>query len=106
MISDEDEEFEEDEEDKEVARLFNQKQGGATNVVKRYNAVDTVEKYMYTVLNVFCSMSTLSTQLCMECIKFNCIHVNTVDTCIFSHLYGGCWTQDGDRGLDFVRAYV
>ena len=53
---------------------------------------------MYTVLNVFCSMSTLSTQVCMECNKFNCIHVDTVNTCIFSHLYSGCWTQDGDRG--------
>ena len=29
-------------------------------------------------------MSTLSTQLCMECIMFNCINVNTVDTCILA----------------------
>ena len=30
-------------------------------------------------------MSTLLTQLCMECIMFNCIHVDTVDTttCIY-----------------------
>ena len=31
-----------------------------------------------------CSMLTLSTQLCTECITFNCIHVDTVDTCIFT----------------------
>ena len=36
-------------------------------VAKRY-------KYMYTVLNVFCCMSTLSIQVCTECNKFNCIH--------------------------------
>ena len=30
-------------------------------------------------------MSTLSTQVCTECNKFNCIYVDTVDTCIFSH---------------------
>ena len=29
-------------------------------------------------------MSTLSIQVCMECNKFNCIHVDTVDTCIFT----------------------
>ena len=34
---------------------------------------------MYTVLNVFCSMSTLSIQVCRECNKFNCIHVDTVE---------------------------
>ena len=34
----------------------------------------------------------------MESNKFNCIYVDTVDTCIFSHSYAGCWTQDGDRG--------
>ena len=45
-------------------------------VAKRY-------KYMYTVLNVFCSMSTLSTQVCMECNKFNCIDVDTVDTSVY-----------------------
>ena len=45
----------------------------AMMVAKRY-------KYMYTVLNVFCSMSTLLTQVCTECNKFNCIHVDTVDT--------------------------
>ena len=70
------------------------------------DTVNTNEKYMYTVLNVFCSMSTLSTQLCMECNTFNCIHVDTVNTCIFSHSYSGCWPQDSDRGLDFVQAYM
>ena len=29
-------------------------------------------------------MSTLSRQVCRECNKFNCIYVNTVDTCIFT----------------------
>ena len=45
-------------------------------VAKRY-------KYMYTVLNVFCSMSTLLMQVCMECNKFNCIYVDTVDTSVY-----------------------
>ena len=29
-------------------------------------------------------MSTLSIQVCRECNKFNCIYVDTVDTCIFT----------------------
>ena len=29
-------------------------------------------------------MSTLSRQVCRECNKFNCIYVDTVDTCIFT----------------------
>ena len=29
-------------------------------------------------------MSTLLRQVCRECNKFNCIYVNTVDTCIFT----------------------
>ena len=29
-------------------------------------------------------MSTLSTQECRECNKFNCIYVDTVNTCIFT----------------------
>ena len=57
-----------------------------------------VKRYMYAcryklkihVLHVFCSMSTLLTQLCTECNTFNCIHVDTVNTCIFSCSYSGC----------------
>ena len=29
-------------------------------------------------------MLTLSRQVCRECNKFNCIYVDTVDTCIFT----------------------
>ena len=45
---------------------------------------DKIYWVINTLLNVFCSMSTLSTQLCTECNTFNCIHVDTVDTCIFT----------------------
>ena len=63
---------------------------------------DIQRKLLKGTCTMFCSMLTLSTQLCTECITFNCIHVNTVNTCIFSCSYGGCWPQDGDRGVDIV----
>ena len=39
------------------------------------------------VLKLFCSMLTLLTQLCIECITLNCIHVETVDTTAHNVLY-------------------
>ena len=41
-------------------------------------------KSVQNVIRSIVFMSTLSTKVCTECNKFNCIYVNTVDTCIFT----------------------
>ena len=41
-------------------------------------------KSVRNVISSIVFMSTLLTQVCMECNKFNCIYVDTVDTCIFT----------------------
>ena len=41
-------------------------------------------KFVWNVISSIVFMLTLSTQVCTECNKFNCIHVHTVNTCIFT----------------------
>ena len=43
-------------------------------------------------------MSTLSTQVCRECNKFNCIYVDTVDTYIFTCSFYTDWLKKSRTG--------